>query len=98
MVPYTFKTMSAPLMAVLWAVLVFAGIVGLVLALKPETHSPPTGPAVQGSRPARKPLIDPDFSDVFGGMLLLPMMMLGLMVVFGVGLALMKAIAWVVAL
>jgi len=61
MVPYTFKTMSPPVMAVIWTALVFAGIMGLVLALKPNGQAPSANASLNASPPdQRKPIIDPD--------------------------------------
>lgn len=98
LVPYTFKTLSPALMAFLWAVLVFAGIVGLVLALKPADHAPHVGSPPAAPHAPRKPLIDPDFADVFGWLLAVPLVMLGLLLVFGTALTLIKGISWIASL
>lgn len=64
MVPYTLKTIAAPIMAVIWAVLVFVGLIGAVLALRPDNQIPNPGPGAIPAGSSRKPLIDPDLMAV----------------------------------
>ena len=60
MVPYTLKTITPPIMAVIWAVLVFVGLIGAALALRPDNQIPNPRPEAIQAGASRKPLIDPD--------------------------------------
>lgn len=80
MVPYTFKTMTPLLMAVIWSALVFAGVVGLVLALKPGSQPssdlPPSTPPL-----TRKPMIDPDLLATLGVFFGIPLGLMSLVLI-----------------
>ncbi|WP_298021578.1 hypothetical protein [uncultured Parasphingopyxis sp.] len=98
MVPYTFKTMSTPLLAVIWALLVFAGIVGLVLALKPESQPPVERSPVITTSPPRRPLIDPEFVEEFKPFIFMATFMVGFVIFNLVMQALFRVMAWMATL
>lgn len=94
MVPYTFKTMTPPIMAVIWAVLVFAGIMGMVMALKPEGQPPASQSSPVTASPPRKPLIDPEFFEEFKPFIFMATFMIGFLLLNLVMQALFRVMAW----
>lgn len=85
MVPYTLKTIPPLIMAVIWATLVFVGLIGAVLALRPDDQSPNPGPEAIQAGLSRKPLIDSDvmaFVAIFFGVPIAMMTMLLIQRVF----------------
>lgn len=96
-VPYTLDEISPPMLAVIWAVLVFGGVMGLVLALHPGGG---TGPAPQHSepKPSRKPLIDPELRAMLAPLFIMGAFMVSFFSLMIVLQLLMKAQRWVAAL
>lgn len=60
MVPYTFKTMTPFVMAVIWACIVFAGLIGVILALYPTSSDGPKTSLPDHHQPERRTLPDDD--------------------------------------
>lgn len=82
--PYTFKSVSPAFLAVIWACLVFLGVCGLVLALKPGGSSGGVGNSAAQAAPQRRSSIDPEIREVASFYVILAMMIGGpLLILFG---------------